>query len=75
MEWFEGDERQSFVAEKSHIKFMVVDDECVMVGSSNCDRASACTSGEVNVVISDAEFAKYILAAIKRHQATGKLEV
>ena len=75
VEWFEGDERQSFVAEKSHIKFMVVDEECVVVGSSNCDRASACTSGEVNVAISDVEFAKNILSAVKRHQATGMLDV
>lgn len=75
VEWFEGDERQSFVAEKSHIKFMVVDEECVMVGSSNCDRPSACTSGEVNVAISDVEFAKKILSAVKRHQATGRLDV
>ena len=75
VEWFEGDERQGFVAEKSHVKFMVVDEECVMVGSSNCDRASACTSGEVNVAIPDPDFAKRILAAIKRHQGTGKLDV
>lgn len=75
VEWFEGDARQSFVAEKSHIKFMVVDEECVIVGSSNCDRPSACTSGEVNVAISDVEFAKNILSAVKRHQATGMLDV
>jgi phosphatidylserine/phosphatidylglycerophosphate/cardiolipin synthase-like enzyme len=75
VEWFEGDERQAFVAEKSHVKFMVVDEECVVVGSSNCDRASACTSGEVNVAVSDPEFAKAILLAVKRHQATGKLDV
>lgn len=74
MEWFEGDPGQGFVAEKSHVKFMVVDEECVMVGSSNCDRASACTSGEINVAISDPEFAKSIFSVVKRHQATGNME-
>lgn len=74
VEWFEGDERAPFVADKSHVKFMVVDEQCVMVGSSNCDRASACTSGEVNVAISDSDFAKSILSAIKRHQSTGRLD-
>jgi len=74
VEWFEGDPGQGFVAEKSHVKFMVVDEECVMVGSSNCDRASACTSGEINVAISDPEFAKSIFSVVKRHQATGNME-
>ena len=72
VQWFKSDETQAFVVDgdKSHIKFMVVDEELVIVGSSNLDRASACTSGEVNVAISNSEFAHQILAAIKRHQRT-----
>jgi len=71
--WFKSDNSQEFLVEgeKSHIKFMVVDEELVVVGSSNLDRASACTSGEVNVAISDAEVARLLIAAVKRHQATG----
>jgi phosphatidylserine/phosphatidylglycerophosphate/cardiolipin synthase-like enzyme len=72
VQWFKSDETQAFVVDgdKSHIKLMVVDEELVIVGSSNLDRASAGTSGEVNVAISNSEFAHQILAAIKRHQRT-----
>lgn len=72
VQWFKSDEGQPFVVDndKSHIKFMVVDEELVIVGSSNLDRASACNSGEVNVAISNREFAHQILAAVKRHQRT-----
>ena len=76
VEWFKGDSSQNFVVDKdkSHIKFMVVDEELVIVGSSNLDRASACVSGEVNVAISDPDLANDILTAIKKHQFTGKCE-
>ena len=57
--------------DKSHIKFMVIDEELVIVGSSNLDRASACTSGEVNVAFSDRSLAKEIMSAVKTHQLTG----
>ena len=72
VQWFKSGESQPFLvdSDKSHIKFMVVDEELVIVGSSNLDRASACTSGELNVAISNSEFAKQILAAVKRHQQT-----
>jgi len=75
--WFKSDESQEFFVEgeKSHVKFLVVDEELVILGSSNLDRASACTSGEVNVAISDAASARQLLAAVKRHQATGKGDV
>jgi phosphatidylserine/phosphatidylglycerophosphate/cardiolipin synthase-like enzyme len=77
IEWFKRDRGQNFVldGDKSHIKFMVVDEELVIVGSSNLDRASACTSGEVNVAISSPTLAKDILAGIRHHQATGSIEV
>jgi phosphatidylserine/phosphatidylglycerophosphate/cardiolipin synthase-like enzyme len=77
IEWFKSDRGQNFVVDedKSHIKFMVVDEELVIVGSSNLDRASACTSGEVNVAISCPAVAKNILAVVKRHQATSNVGV
>lgn len=77
VEWFKSDDSQEFRVEddKSHVKFMVVDEELVVVGSSNLDRASACTSGEVNVAISDPEIARMVLGAVKRHQSTGKVDV
>lgn len=73
VEWFNSDSSQEFVVDedKSHIKFMVVDEELVIVGSSNLDRASACTSGEVNVAISSPELANFCLSAVKGHQSTG----
>lgn len=75
--WFQSDPAQTFVVdhEKSHIKFMVVDEELVIFGSSNLDRASAMTSGEVNIAIPNPEFARSILATVKRHQLTSTLEV
>ena len=42
--WF-----QHSVYDKSHVKLMVADDQVVVMGSSNLDRASESTSGEVNV--------------------------
>jgi phosphatidylserine/phosphatidylglycerophosphate/cardiolipin synthase-like enzyme len=77
VEWFKSDDSQEFRVEndKSHVKFMVVDEELVVMGSSNLDRASACTSGEVNVAISDPEIARMVLGAVKRHQSTGKGDV
>ena len=77
VEWFQGDSDQEFVVDgdKTHIKFMVVDEELVIVGSSNLDRASACTSGEVNVAFSDQRLAKEILSAVKKHQLTGNASV
>jgi phosphatidylserine/phosphatidylglycerophosphate/cardiolipin synthase-like enzyme len=73
VEWFKSDSSQDFIVDedKSHIKFMAVDEELVIVGSSNLDRASACTSGEVNVAISSPELTKSFLSAVKRHQSTG----
>jgi phosphatidylserine/phosphatidylglycerophosphate/cardiolipin synthase-like enzyme len=75
VEQFKSDWSQEFVVDgdKSHLKFMVVDEELVIVGSSNLDRASACTSGEVNVAFSDAKLAKSFLSAVQRHQLTGKI--
>jgi phosphatidylserine/phosphatidylglycerophosphate/cardiolipin synthase-like enzyme len=74
VEWFKGG--TEFVMEdKSHIKFMVVDERCVVLGSSNLDRASACTSGEVNIAIENREMATKMLEAVKQHQATGKSSV
>jgi phosphatidylserine/phosphatidylglycerophosphate/cardiolipin synthase-like enzyme len=72
VQWFRSDESQPFIVDgdKSHIKFMVIDEELVIVGSSNLDRASACTSGEVNVAISNSEFAHQILVAVMEHQRT-----
>lgn len=61
--------------DKSHIKFMVVDEELVIVGSSNLDRASACTSGEVNVAISSPDLAKFFLSVVKKHQSTSNTSV
>lgn len=77
IEWFKSDRGQNFVVDedKSHIKFMVVDEELVIVGSSNLDRASACTSGEINVAISCPAVVKEIVAVVKRHQATSNVEV
>jgi phosphatidylserine/phosphatidylglycerophosphate/cardiolipin synthase-like enzyme len=77
VEWFQGDPDQKFVVDgdKTHIKFMVVDEELVIVGSSNLDRASACTSGEVNVAFSDPRLAKKILSAVKKHQLTDNASV
>ena len=77
IEWFKSDRGQNFVVDedKSHIKFMVVDEELVIVGSSNLDRASACTSGEINVAISCPAVVKEIVAVVKRHQATSNGEV
>ena len=74
VKWFQSDPGQSFVIDddKTHIKFMVVDEELVIMGSSNLDRASACTSGEVNVSISDPEVAKFMLSIVRRHQLTGR---
>jgi len=77
LEWFQCDPYQAFPVdgEKTHIKFMVVDEELVIVGSSNLDRASACTSGEVDVAFVDADLAWGILSAIKAHQRTGKSDI
>ena len=77
VEWFQGDSAQEFVVDrdKTHLKFMVVDEELVIVGSSNLDRASACTSGEVNVAFSDPRLAKEILSAVKKHQLTGNASI
>ena len=72
VQWFKSDERQPFVVDgdKSHIKFMVVDGELVIVGSSNLDRASAHTSGQVNVAILNSEFAHQIMIAVMLRQRT-----
>jgi phosphatidylserine/phosphatidylglycerophosphate/cardiolipin synthase-like enzyme len=75
--WFKSDPAQPFAIDedKSHIKFMVIDEELVVLGSSNLDRASACTSGEVNIAISNADLAKQIVSTIQHHQLTGRLNV
>ena len=77
VEWFKSNPNEGFVVDgnKSHIKFMVIDEELVIVGSSNLDRASACTSGEVNVSFSNPELAKSFLTAVKSHQSTGNVTI
>ena len=76
MHWFQSDATQDFVIEenKSHIKFMVIDEELVIVGSSNLDRASVYTSGEVDIAFSDSGLAKALLLAVKGHQSTEQYE-
>ena len=57
---------------RSHIKFMVVDEESVILGSSNLDRASVMTSGEADIAFSDAGLAKALLTAVRDHQSTDR---
>jgi phosphatidylserine/phosphatidylglycerophosphate/cardiolipin synthase-like enzyme len=74
--WFQAHENERFVVEKnrSHIKFMVVDEELVILGSSNFDRASVMTSGEVDIAFRDPGLARSMLAAVEKHQSTGQIE-
>ncbi|RPB21285.1 hypothetical protein L211DRAFT_765291, partial [Terfezia boudieri ATCC MYA-4762] len=46
------------MAQQSHVKAMIVDKEVTVVGSANGDRASWFTSGEVNVMVLDENFAR-----------------
>ena len=71
---FKCDQGQPFVVEmnRSHIKFMVVDEESVILGSSNLDRASVMTSGEADIAFSDAGLAKALLTAVRDHQSTDR---
>jgi phosphatidylserine/phosphatidylglycerophosphate/cardiolipin synthase-like enzyme len=73
LEWYQSEDNQPFRIDehKSHLKFMVVDQELVILGSSNLDRASVCTSGEVDIAFSNDSLAKTLLHAVQRHQRTG----
>ena len=53
--WF-----QHSVYDKSHVKLMVADDQVVVMGSSNLDRASESTSGEVNIAFAHRSTARQI---------------
>ncbi|KAF8477103.1 hypothetical protein BDZ91DRAFT_708675 [Kalaharituber pfeilii] len=54
------------LARQSHVKALVVDDEVAVIGSANGDRASWYTSGEVNVMILDRDFAKSVREGLSK---------
>ena len=53
-------------ARQSHVKALVVNEEVVVVGSANGDRASWFTSGEVNVMVFNGEVARGVREGLVR---------
>ena len=51
---------------QSHVKVMIVDYEATVVGSANGDRASWYTSGEVNLLVFDTQFAQGVRDCLER---------
>ncbi|RMZ86460.1 hypothetical protein DV736_g6317, partial [Chaetothyriales sp. CBS 134916] len=53
-------------AAKLHLKFTIVDDEIVVLGSGNMDRASWYTSQELGVAFASRDFAREVQAEFRR---------
>ena len=70
---YDGDAESRFTAQEememarqSHVKGMIVDEEVTVVGSANGDRASWFTSGEVNVMVLDKNFARGVKDSLEK---------
>jgi len=68
--YFEGqpglDDVQDLVPVSSHLKMTVVDEEVLVLGSGNMDRASWYTSQELGVAFADADMAERMMEMVER---------
>ena len=79
---YDGDVESVFTAQEememarqSHVKAMIVDNEVTVVGSANGDRASWFTSGEVNVMVLDENFAKGVRDSLQKGVGSRRVRV
>ncbi|KAF8426976.1 hypothetical protein EV426DRAFT_591035 [Tirmania nivea] len=63
------------MAKQSHVKAMIVDEEVTVIGSANGDRASWFTSGEVNVMVLDEDFARGVKDSLGKGVGNRKMKV
>ncbi|KAF8458132.1 hypothetical protein BGX38DRAFT_1155982 [Terfezia claveryi] len=63
------------MAQQSHVKAMIVDKEVTIIGSANGDRASWFTSGEVNVMVLDGNFAKGVKDSLEKGVGSRRVKV
>lgn len=59
-----GRGREGGEPQQSHLKMTIVDDEVVVLGSGNLDRASWYTSQELGIALFDKEVVKKVSAAV-----------
>lgn len=63
------------LARQSHVKVMIVDHEATVVGSANGDRASWYTSGEVNLLVFDTQFAQGVRGCLEKGVGSRRVRV
>ncbi len=65
-------ERQGF--QKTHVKCTIVDDEIVVLGSGNMDRASWFTSQELGVAMEGRELVREVWGGLEGRLEGGRME-